>query len=86
MDLQTIFYTLGSLFFFVSLVLSTVFIVASIFFYCQAKKKMKEFQDKAAYLKSLQESVGKLPAFLVPVIVFLLNFLIRKIKKRFSDD
>jgi len=85
MDLQTTFYTLGSIFFFISLVIMTVFIVGLIFFYIETRKKINSFKKGMAYLKNAQDFAGKFPALFTPVILFFVNLLIKKIKARFSD-
>ncbi len=85
MDLQTVFYILGSVFFFVSLVILTIFIVGMVFFYVQIRKKINSVKKGIDYLKSAQAFAGKFPAVFAPVILFLLNLVMRKIKSRFSD-
>ncbi len=85
MDLQTTFYILGSIFFFISLVILTAFIVTAIFIYVEAKRKMRSFKKGIDYLKNAQDFAGKFPAIFAPVILFLLNLAIKKIKSRFSD-
>jgi len=84
MDLQTIFYILGSIFFFFSLVLLIVVGVSLIYFYIQFKKTAANIKQGINYAKNIKDISGKLPAFIVPVILFVLNFIFKKIKARFD--
>ena len=84
MDLPTVFYLLGSVFFFLSLVIMVAVTVSLIYFFVQFKKTTNNIKESIEYAKSLKGITDKLPAFVLPLLVILAKFVFNKIKERFD--
>ena len=84
MDLPTVFYLLGSVFFFLSLVIMVAVTVSLIYFFVQFKKTTNNIKESIEYAKSLKGITDKLPAFVLPLLVIFAKFVFNKIKERFD--
>jgi len=82
MDPQALFYSLGIIYFFISLVIIIVLTVVFLSYYLKAKKQLQGLKDSYAGVVRLKEMSGKLPPLIISVVTLLLGLLIKKLKNR----